>query len=502
MTYFLSSREGQLFGSFRYPYAIVEHSISPDAGAAAARGFAQKQSAEVPEDFEEVEASVDVAYQASSFIHETRHFYDQFGTSAGISLFQNFIDILKNFYAAAARIKADGNGWQWPDGKWVAQKNTPAEVRRLIWNVRAFRQGSEVLLGAFAPLEVDGHIDDIITEAVTKNGLTVDLAPIRIFAGSRGGRSVAKTILYPLGFEVLFEANAHAITRTFVEASFSKKVADSLTHDHVVIETKKGECPDFAHQILPYMVVDRLISKYLRAKGKNKFQRDMVLGVVDEVLSRSYLIIEYVSDTDRRIEVPRFGRLIEDVFAQTPIDDLVAGTVPAGDLVTRSYQALLQSFEQGGDWQTVEDDRSLMSSICIWESYVAQHFIVPLLRQRLATEHRAFRSSAGLEELLQELPPPIVASGGRMKIDLPEPVFFAWASVLMAWQLAQSIGVRDTVLCPRAFPTVPGLSDVSFSRKYYCDDYVSIGCGKFDGVTIENTPCMFVDLLREVGFIP
>jgi hypothetical protein len=498
MTYFLSPREGQLFGSFHYPYAIVEHSMSPDAADTAARGFVQKQSAEVPEDLEEVEPSIDVAYQASSFIHEARHFYDQFGTCAGISLFGNFIDILKNFYAAAARIKADGDGWHWPGGKWVAQKNTPAEVRRLISNVRAFCQGSELLLGAFAPLEVDGHIGDIMTEAVTNNGLIVDLAPIRIFAGPQGG---AKTILYPLGIEALFESNAHAITRTFVEASFSNKVADSLTHDHLVVEHKTGERPDFARQILPYMVVDRLISKYLRANNKDKFHRNTVLGVVDEVLSKSYLILEYLSDTDRRIEVPRVGRLIEDVLAETPIDDLVAGTVPASDVVTQIYRAHLQSFQQGGDWETVEDDRSLMSSIRIWESYVAQHFIVPLLRQRLATEHQAFRSSAGLEELLQDLPPPIVASDGRMKIDLPEPVFFAWASVLMAWQLAQSIGVRDTVLCPRAFTTVPGLSDVSFSRKYYCDDYVSIGCGKFDGVTIENTPCMFVDLIREIGLI-
>jgi hypothetical protein len=501
MTYFLSSREGQLFGSFHYPYAIVEHSLSHDANAAVEKGLVKKQSAEIPEDFEDVEVSIDVAYQASSFIHETRHFYDQFGTFAGLSLFSNFIEMLKNFYAAAVRIKVDGHRWHWPDGKWVAQKVSPAEVRRLIRNARAFRQGSELLLGAFAPVEIDGHIDDVMTEAVTTNGLTVDVAPIRIFAGPHSGSLVAKTILYPLGMEVLFEANAHAITRNFVEGAFSKKVADSLKQDHLAIEYNDGERPDLARQILPYMVLDLQISKYLQEHSKEKFSRNTVFGVADEVLSLLNLQIEHTSDVDTRIEVPRVGKLIEDVLARTPVDDLVAGNVPANDLVTQIYRTLLQSFEQGGDWETVKDDRSLLSSIRIWESYVAQHFAVPLLRRRLATGHQVFRSSAGMLELIEELSPPTVASDGRLKVDLPDRVGLSWAQVLMAGQLTQSIAVRDTVLCPRAFATVPGLSNASFSRKYNCDDYVSIGCGKFDGVTIENTPCMFVDLLRDVGFI-
>ena len=530
MTHFLSSRETQTFGTFHYPYAIVEHSMGFDDLAVLAQGLDKKSFLDALDDLEapkekieailqalkdpkETTASIDVAYRASSFLHETRHFYDQFGTYAGICLFANMIETLKDFYAAAARIKIEGSGWRWPDRKSIAEKGRSAEEQRLIRNVRAFCQGSELFLGAFKPLEIDGHIEEVFAEAITKSGHTIDVAPIRILAGhlhfesgldaghgGNGGALTAKTILYPLGIEVLFEANAHALTRSFIEPSFLKDLANSLTHDQMLVEYGGGEQPDLARQMLPYMVLDRQITKYLRANGKDKFERNAVLGIADEVLILSRFEI-HRSESNTRMEISRVGKLIAEVLTHTPVDDLVAGNVPASDVVTQVYKVLLQSYEQGGDWDTVADDGSLLSSICIWESYTAQHFAVPLLRLRLATGHQVFRSSTGMSQLNQEVPPPIVAYDGKLQIDLPDRVRLAWAHVLMAWHLAHSIALRDTILCPRAFSAVPGLSNVSFSKKYDCDDYISVGCGKFDGVRVEETPCLFVDLLRSVALI-
>ena len=88
MTHFLSSRETQTFGTFHYPYAIVEHSMGFDDLAVLAQGLDKKSFLDALDDLEapkekieailqalkdpkETTASIDVAYRASSFLHET-----------------------------------------------------------------------------------------------------------------------------------------------------------------------------------------------------------------------------------------------------------------------------------------------------------------------------------------------------------------------------------------------------------------------------------------------
>jgi hypothetical protein len=491
----LSSRDGSQFGSFHFPYGIVEHSMTPEAANLLFREDAEKPAKE-PASQEEIKTMVRLAYQASSFLHETRHFYDQFGTVAGISLFSSFMEALKSFAQAAARVAADETKWRWPVAKWSAEKTSPVEIRRFMRQARSFRVGSELLLGTFNGLEVDGHVEDLLGEAVTGRGFPIDVAPIRIAVLGRDSKPLPKTIMHPLGVEALFEANAHALTRNLIGHAFPKVVADELTQDRFVVEYRPGERRDLGPQVLPYMVLDRVITKYLRARGRQTFARATVIGVADEVLAQAFLTIKPVSDTDTTIEASRVGKTVHAVLEQTSLDDLVAGNVPASDLVTQVYRGLLDAYEKGGDWDTVADDGSLLSSIRIWESYSAQHFAVPLLRVRLATDHKAFRSSEGLLDLLKAVWPPIVSTDGQTAFDLPDRVRQAWAQVLMAGQIMQAVAASDTVLCPRAFGTIPGLSNTTFASKYLCTDYIPVGCGRFSGDSVEDTPCLFVNMLR------
>ncbi|MFZ5781439.1 MAG: hypothetical protein ACOY4R_14700 [Pseudomonadota bacterium] len=497
----LSSRKGVQFGSFHYPYAIIEHSMTAEAVDLVLRGLGRdQQPVKDPATERETAEMVHLAYQGSSFLHEARHFYDQFGTFAGISLFSNFIEALKSFNHAVATIATQNLRWRWPVAEWAADKACPLEVRRFVRQARSFRTGAELLLAAFNGLEMDGHTEELLAEAMTASGHPIDVAPIRVAQLGSGGQPVPKTIMHPLGVEALFEASAHAVTRSFIEHSLPKVVADRLTQDVFVIEVRQGERGDLGRTVLPYMVLDRLITKYIRARGQQFFDRATVLGVADEMLSRAYLKIEHISDTDTSIEATRVGKGVLEILGRTSVDDLVAGNVPASPMVTRIYRTLLDSYEKGGDWDTVNDDRSLLSSIRIWESYCVQHFTVPLLRLRLQTDHKAFRSAEGLPRLLGAVAPPIISSGGRTAFSLPERVREAWASVLMAGQIMQSTLGRE-MLCPRSYGVIPGLSNVSFANKYLCDDYIPVGCGKFAGDHVEETPCMFVFMLKGLRFV-
>ncbi|WP_421999338.1 hypothetical protein [Reyranella sp.] len=497
----LRSREGVQFGSFHYPYAIVEHSMTREALDLVMRGVGPgEQPVKEPATAGERAAMLHLAYQGASFLHEARHFYDQFGTFAGISLFANFMEALKSFDQAVTFIAAQDGKWRWPVSAWAADKASPVEIRRFVRQSRSFRTGAELLLAAFNGLEVDGHADSLLDEAVTNSGHPVDVAPIRVAQFGSDGKPVPKTIMHPLGVEALFEASAHAVTRSFVEHNVPKVVADRLTQDVYAIEVRRGEEEDRGRAVLPYMVLDRLITKFVRARGPQTFDRAAVLGIADEALGRAYLKIAHISDTDTTIEATRVGKGVLEVLEGTSVDDLVAGTVPASRMITRVYATLLAEYEKGGDWDTVRDDRSLLSSIRIWESYCAQHFAVPLLRLRLQTDHKAYRSASGLLQLFEAVAPPIISTGGRTAFNLPDRVREAWAAVLMAGQIMQST-LGGEMLCPRSYGVIPGLSNISFTDKYLCDDYIPVGCGKFAGGRVEETPCMFVHLLKGLRFV-
>ena len=54
-------------------------------------------------------------------------------------------------------------------------------------------------MAAFNGLEIDGHVEDLLKEAVTASGYPVDVAPIRVAQLGSDKRFVPKTIMHPLG---------------------------------------------------------------------------------------------------------------------------------------------------------------------------------------------------------------------------------------------------------------------------------------------------------------
>ena len=138
----LSSREGVQFGSFHYPYAIVEHSMTSEAIDLVLRGVGRdEQPVKEPANEGEIAAMVHLAYQGSSFLHEARHFHDQFGTLAGISLFSNFIEALKSFNQAIVAIAAQGGKWRCASFNMGGGQGEPA--REIVRFVRQARSAPE-----------------------------------------------------------------------------------------------------------------------------------------------------------------------------------------------------------------------------------------------------------------------------------------------------------------------------------------------------------------------
>ena len=497
MTYLLSQQEKNIFGTFHYLYGLVEHTTTRKSWALLQDGETNVKRGKSKISLDEQVKSV---YSSASLFHETRHFHDQFGTLGGLSIVTNFFGTLRSFDSANRRLEAEAGRWQWPALLSSGGLGAPIEVRQAIRQMRAFKTGTALLKGSFKPLEVEGHLTAMMLEAQTSEGHTFDVAADRQIHFN-DGEKVEKTVLFPLGLETLFESNAHAISRTLAEHYFPKDVADRLSMQIFYKNLEDDETANLAEYTLPYMILDRLITKYIANRGQSKFYRNTVIGIADEVLSQIYFRIQHISPQESQIYVSRAGELIMEALHRTSTEDLFAGQIRPSDVVQEGYTRLAENLAKSHDWDSIEDDGSFRSAIDIWEAYCMKHFTLPLVELRLATDHRAFRTFEGNFELFKAIPPPLLAQEGGRKVDLPEPVHRAWAKVVFGGQIMLELLQGGDLLCPRAYGTVPGLNRDRFCSKNTCDDYIKLGCGRWDGVRVENTPCIFTDALKRVQIL-
>ncbi|HEX3129773.1 MAG TPA: hypothetical protein VH394_20730, partial [Thermoanaerobaculia bacterium] len=454
MSHTFSARAGSTqFGSFHYALGLIEFTLSEPA-----QEFMQaiiRRTEPPPAEGDPVQ----MAYEVTSLFHEMRHFFDTFGTMAGLSLFSGRLQRLKEFVSISEALREAGSHWRLPLAEWAAEEDCPQMVRDFVRRARGFHTGADLYIAPFTPLEIDGHRDDLMIELEYEQGGTADAFPLRVGRIGADGKPRPRTVLFPLGLETLLEGNAHALSRTLVERYFPASVAEELQQRTATIaaldDQGKGE-QRAAQTSAPYMVCDLLITRYMRLHGVETFPRNLVLAAIDKALATSSIRSEEIAPGATALVADRLGSRLVDVLEAEDPATLAVGAMSEDARMTRIYQGLLAAFEAGGDWQSVKDDLSPASSIAIWEAYMAKTFIVPLLRKRLATGSRAFRTYSGFLELLQEvgLPPARVGNGALMLAIMPGRVQQAWWHQLMlgeiAWQLVRG---GSSVFCPRAHAT-------------------------------------------------
>jgi hypothetical protein len=498
---FFAKADDAHLGSFHYPLGLVDFTLSDPAHKIMNRIF--EGGPPISAEEEDEDRLVQLAYEVTSFFHEMRHFVDAFGTIAGISLFSNRLERLKDFAALAGTLRSVGMHWKLPIGEWAQATDCPKVVRDFVRRARAFNAGSEVYISPFEPVEIDGHVNDLKIELDYECGGKADAFPIRFNLFGQDGIEKLGTVLFPIGLETLMEGNAHAICRTFVESYFPAPVAQRLQHALRLI-TSLDEQGQFDQRVAqtttPYMVCELLISRALRRRGIGKFPRSLVLAIIDKALGRSLIRLHDSLPGVTEMHVDRVGTRLVQILESEAAEVLAEGAVSDDPGVTKAYEKLLAAFEAGGDWQSVEDTGTPASSIAIWESYVAKAFIVPLLRERLETGHRAFTTYEGIVAMVPKigLPPARVANGNLMLSIMPPRVQQAWWHHLMLGEIFSQLARGGThVFCPRAHATVPGITTMNLALRGDCEQHLRLGCGTFRVGHVGHTPeCLFEDALR------
>jgi hypothetical protein len=255
-----------------------------------------------------------------------------------------------------------------------------------------------------------------------------------------------------------------------------------------------------AQMATPYMAVDLMIGRFLQGHGIFGYSRDLVFAAVDRVLSTAKIGLIEVQPGTTGLHFDRVGRMLLDLLESEDPELLKAGTISDNSVLTSAYKSLVADLEGGGDWESVKDDRSPLSSVKIWESYVAKNFMLPLLRERVATNGNVFTKHNEFLGLINRIGLPLVrvVNGKLVFGDMPERVQQAWVHQLMLGQILHQLVKQGPIFCPRAFSTLPGIDTVNLAFETGCDAHIPMGCGTFrPGQRAATTPnCLFEHALR------
>lgn len=497
MTLPLFSRSDSLqFGSFHYPLGLVEYTLSPKATAIFQQIIGGEEVADVEED-----ALHSVALEFSSLFHEMRHYVDMFGTTAGITLFDVYMQQIKDFAATSDSLRAAAMRWSPPLATWGADPGCPPPIRNFIRDTSALGIGTDLFISPFKAIEVDGHLDAPLVELDYELGGKADAFPVRVVRVGADHQSL-RTILYPVGVEALTEANAHAIARSLVEHYFPKPIGLRFQNRFQTLDVDPEDQESdqlAARAAMSYMVVDLMITRVLKGRGIQTFPRDLVLALVDRVLS-THTIQKFDSPTGATaVQVERVGQGLLNLIETEPDELLKSGAVSEDPVVLNGYKNLLAILESGGDWTAVDDDYMPLSSMLIWETYVRKHVMVPLLRERIASKGRSFSTQAEFVGLLSKIgDAPVRVANGKLFFNMPTRVQQAWWHQLMAGQILRQMILEPKIYCPRAIKLLPGIDRANLAFEESCDAFMRLGCGTFRvddaDATIPN--CLFEKALE------
>ncbi|WP_395757236.1 hypothetical protein [Achromobacter sp. EB05] len=506
-----SHREGTVIGSFHHGHAIIEVNQSPETIEL------MKDPKLISRHLGDEKVLFQLLLEYSAVMHERLHYLHTFGTLGGLSMFTSRMVALRRFVECAIELARGSVVWQLPLSKWVASGDAPDVVRKLLRFSRGFRAGTDYFLAPFSPFGVRGHTTDAWLDvpfpSMRDDGKpTVSKVPAFPMSAGIGSPEVGDlrpvTIVLPMGYEAIVEGIAHGASRSLVGAMFPELPPSTLEHygPPKTFDAREKENLDaMARQFEIYTASDLLISKYLRGMDIPKFPRELVFRLSDLALSTSFFSVEDINDQQTKVEIINPGYALIRSLTDGDKADLAKGKVPYPDFVQQRYQAILDSLMSQGDWDTVTPQGNLYTAHRVWESFVAQHISVPLLKIRIESNNATFNTESELIKfaLLMELPRVEVYNGKLQLHGMPDEVCNAWGQQVFTSELAQQIFADSELLrCPRAHELVPGIEGADFSGGH-CVKRKKLGCGTFvPGESGYAPACLFTRTLRALSFIP
>lgn len=460
-----------------------------------------------------LERRVQLSLARYSYIHETRHFHDFFGTVSGISLFMAHFEMLRNFLIMFELIRGTNETWSVPFPEWANTSKSRDIYNRFLKSWSLYRRSAMRFTGAFgAVASPQQHINDYVVYLNTDDSNE----KIATFPFSLGilEKNVRFSVYYPISFIALLEGNAQAIQRTLAEKEFSPEVVCQFTPnriEHRLSKPVSGLGPAYNQVALstqPYNVTDFLVSKYLRINhNQSSFQRDSIIRLTDITLSMSS-IIPLVKDElglPKTFQLSDVGPNFIDALEQTSWETLVNGEIEYPEVLISAYSNFLNVVLDFPKPETIDYKDDLFYPLQLVESILRHKVIAPLIQARLDSEHEVFYS---VEEYIKRFPAlpkvPVLEYDGGFDFApyMSDRAIDAWSKYIFLSRIVSDVGGGSPMLtCPRAQETVGEIGDMNFCFDDKCRREVNQGaCNGWYPARPRALPnCLFSHAIKRVG---
>ncbi|MCA9139906.1 MAG: hypothetical protein KDB00_24200 [Planctomycetales bacterium] len=405
------------------------------------------------------------AIESFAYFHELRHFHDYFGTFAGINLFVNFLQIVREFAALSDAIRSVGLTWELPITRWAQRPDCPEPIRLFVHKYRVMSFARDVFLGRLLIAVEEGTTDDVWrTVSAPEIGMEFPVfASLARRINHETGKHHDVTVWQPLGFEALVEGTAQALQRTYLEGFWPESVVDTAWK--LLMEFTGQSEFHVPKTALPYNLTDLLVSKFARQRGRPVWERDSLLKLTDNALMQSRL---QLNATDVPSPIPDRKATNIEVVSRHP-GAVFVGAMESADWALNKPVAAL---ELSSEWlksirdsfadcehpkQAVADPDA--SAIDVVEAFVRHEIIVPLLEVRVRYGADVFCNTANYFSHRKEFPEPIITSHHNdfeTAKGVDDRILKKWAEFcLMANAMEQLLDGKEVIACPRAYSLIP-----------------------------------------------
>lgn len=456
------------------------------------------------------------ALTQASIIHEFKHYYDCFSTSAGGTLFKTYLIDLKEFNNISVLLKKHNLEWKLPLTDWVYDSNCPKEVKEFVSSHKARQLISFVYMGGLELPQEDGYSDEIWREVRTPQlgNFTFPVYPLK-YKGFTKTKEVSTTNWCSVGFEALIEGSAQAFQRSLIESFCSKEVAEyvqkKFTYSIKYLDKDTNDEIKAAGREIPYYynLTDFLITKFLRKKhGINTFNRGIITQLSDTALMES-IFPDKLNMKPMRHPGQAFIHALSSSDFTNKFNPKLRDCVYSNTIIQHIIDSLLRDSDTPTNIISSVSSLNISNAIQIIESYVDHEVAIPLLKLRMQYGHSIFNDLRQFMKLQAHFPRPFAtfwSNGVEFNKNLSPHIINAWMFFVILRSIYNQMMSGATVICcPRAKNLISGIEWVDFTMpnsQGNCSQFIRKRmCGTFlQGQSTDNLPkCVFYHVIQNLN---
>lgn len=420
----------------------------------------------------------------TSYFHELKHFQDSFGTIAGLSLFENEFNLLLKFVEKLYNNKK----YKLPLSVNALEKDNQGFVVECL--------SHKILCENFRTTKRISKQEEHTSQYKIEDKKSNIYFPINTFRFNEGQVSNWVDFI-SIGFNTLLEANSQIVDRKIVELQRNEELDKELKKR---LFTINGIITD-------YWIVDLIVSKYLQKNGRNNFEMESILKIVDIILAK----INFRTGSKSNIVLLQYvdiNRVFLETLESIDFENIEENSIKYPPSVIASYSELIERLEK--DFPYIELNKyetslplSVYDSLIIIRNYIIHFITIPLIKNRLQSEENIFTSFTEFLKGVTKFQPLVMSIDNKVIFTVENKVLIeAWKNYVWIANIFNQFANEEKVIkCPVYYNEVLYIKDTNWCFNSTCAVKKKLGCGLFyPNNPLKLPSCMFSNIVNQVFY--